>query len=137
LSHSLHTPPAGKVLTGAFLRIRTTTIASSGSGVRHYAIARMGPQPETSVSWRTWGDTSLTSLSETDMAAWSLGSVPTGTQANTAYQISLQPQQTAAVLAYTGSLNLAIVSAGTDTLWFWSREHAASSYRPQLVLTYS
>jgi len=35
------------------------------------------------------------------------------------------------------TITVGVVGGGADILWFWSREHAASSYRPQLVLTYS
>lgn len=51
------------------------------------------------------------------------------------YQVALSP---AAVRAFEGrSATLAVTSTGTDRLWFYSKAHGTSSYRPQLVLTWS
>jgi len=114
---------AGTTLTGATLKITTTSASSSGS-------------PDTqvvhSVADSSWTEAGLTYSSRPVVNPASLGSV-SGTTANTTYSIALTASQLQALLG--GQLSLAVDSTGGtgDAFYVNSREAAADP--PQLVLT--
>ncbi|MDP9416879.1 MAG: DNRLRE domain-containing protein, partial [Actinomycetota bacterium] len=116
--------PAGKTLTGAALQFRTTTDLSSGSAEAHKIY----------VASDAWAETTATWSNKPAVTSTVLGTVPAGTVSDRQYTYPLSVTGLAP-LAGT-SATLALTNAGTDSLWFWSRNHAATTYRPQLVLTY-
>ncbi len=115
--------PAGQTLTGAILRIRTTSLASAGSAntlnVRSAA--------------DSWSETGTLYANRPAVSGPTLGSLPGGTAANTAYDI---PLDTSLMAGWTGSRTLALTGTGTDSSWFWSRQ-ASATLRPTLTLTYT
>jgi hypothetical protein len=113
---------AGRTLTGATLKITTTSTSSSGS-------------PDTqvvhSVSDSSWTEAGLTYNSRPAVDAASLGNL-SGTTSNTTYSITLNTSQLQSLIG--GQLTLAIDSTGGagDAFYINSREVAAN--KPQLVL---
>ncbi|WP_205739613.1 PQQ-dependent sugar dehydrogenase [Georgenia sp. SYP-B2076] len=125
LRFALPAAPAGKTLTGAVLRYRTTTLASAGTDEPHTI----------RVSGDAWSEATLNWANRPALTGAALGTLPAGAVPNAAYSAGVSP---ASLQPFLGtSVSMGITSAGTDRLWFWSREHAAASYRPQLVLTFS
>jgi hypothetical protein len=114
---------AGSTLTGATLKITTTSNSSSGS-------------PDTQVvhpvTDSTWTEAGLTFNTRPTVGAASLGSV-SNTTSNTTYSINLNPSQLQSLIG--GQLTLALDSTGGagDAFYVNSREAAAN--RPQLVLS--
>jgi hypothetical protein len=116
--------PAGKTLTGAVLRIRTSNRAESGSGDTEQVLLASDTWSEAAVTWNTRPASSGGTL---------LGTLGR-TVANTTYNV---PLSAAAVAGYAGSTRtFALTSGGTDQLWLWAREQATASNRPALILTY-
>jgi hypothetical protein len=107
---------AGKTVTAATLRIRTTSNASSGSP---------GPQL-IKVAPSTWDEATLTfdNRPTPGAQAGQLGA----TSANTAYDVTLTPS----AVAVGGPFTLAIDPQNSDAFYINSRETATP---PQLVLT--
>jgi hypothetical protein len=114
--------PAGQVLTGASLRLRTTSLASAGSA------NTLNVRSATD----TWSETG-TFYANRPAVSGTLGSLPGGTVPNTTYDITLDPSQ---ISGWTGSRTLAVTGTGTDSSWFWSLQ-ASASLRPVLNLTYT
>ncbi len=115
--------PAGQTLTRAILRIRTTSLASAGSAntlnIRSAA--------------DSWSETGTLYANRPAVSGPTLGSLPGGTAANSAYDITLD---TSLMAGWTGSRTLALTGTGTDSSWFWSRQ-ASATLRPTLTLTYT
>ncbi len=123
LRFELPAAPAGQTLTGASLRIRTTSLASAGSA--NTLNVRMAAD--------SWSETGTLYASRPAVSGPVLGTLPGGTVANTSYDIALD----AGVMAgWTGSRTLALTGTGTDSSWFWSRQ-ASAALRPVLNLTYT
>ena len=114
--------PAGQTLTRAILRIRTTSLASAGSAntlnVRSAA--------------DSWSETGTLYANRPAVSGPTLGSLPGGTAADTAYDITLD---TSLMTGWTGSRTLALTGTA-DSSWFWSRQ-ASATLRPTLTLTYT
>jgi len=123
LRFQLPPAPAGQVLTGATLRMRTTGLASAGStnilNVRGAA--------------DTWSETGTFYANRPAVSGPNLGSLPGGTVPNANYDITLD---TSLMTGWTGSRTLALTGTGNDSSWFSSRE-AATTLRPALTLTYT
>ncbi|WP_327286965.1 DNRLRE domain-containing protein [Streptomyces sp. NBC_01198] len=124
LRFDLPAAPAGMVLKGAQLTLRTSSDAVANStdpiSVQHVT-----------GSW-TEGDTTWTTRPALDPAA--IGTVPAPAATQTDYSASLAlPSLTAAL---GGPYDLALTSTGTDSAWFWSRESPGTSGHPQLLLTF-
>ncbi len=119
--------PSGKRLTAAALRFRTTGATDAGSAQTH----------SVSLAGDGWTETGLTWRNKPALGT-ALGTVSTATKPGTVYQTPLDASVvqglagTTQTVAVTGSS-----TAVTDSLWFWSRNHSTSGYRPLLVLTYS
>jgi hypothetical protein len=113
--------PAGQTLTRAILRIRTTSLASAGSAntlnIRSAA--------------DSWSETGTLYANRPAVSGPTLGSLPGGTAANSAYDITLD---TSLMAGWTGSRTLALTGTGTDSSWFRSRQ-ASATLRPTLTLT--
>ncbi|WP_432457784.1 LamG-like jellyroll fold domain-containing protein [Cellulomonas iranensis] len=124
LKFDLPPAPAGLRLTGAALRVRTTTAASAGS-VDPYT----WQWAESGWSQATLVYAGRPALSGVVVGTWPGGSVP-----STVYTTPLDP------LVFDGRLGatqtLALTSTSTDNVWLWSSEHTTASYRPQLTLTF-
>ncbi|WP_277526525.1 DNRLRE domain-containing protein [Arthrobacter sp. ES3-54] len=115
--------PAGQVLTGASLRLRTTSLSSAGSANTLNVRAATD----------SWSETGTFYANRPAVSGPTLGSLPGGTVPNTTYDITLDPSQ---ISGWTGSRTLAVTGTGTDSSWFWSRQ-ASASLRPVLNLTYT
>ena len=113
---------AGKTLTGASLKVTTTTNSSSGSP----SVQNIYRATDT-----TWSESAMTYANKPALGTTVLGSVPGGSASATTYTVTLS----AAALqsAVGGQLTLAVKGAAADTFYVNSRE--AASARPQLVLT--
>lgn len=112
---------AGKTITAAKLRIRTTTDSSAGS-TDHQAVKL--------VEDSSWSESGLTFNNRPALSSTSLGSL-TRTVPNSSYEITLNP---ALLQAKIGTVfTLALDSAEGDGLYFYSRENTTSS--PQLIIT--
>ncbi len=118
--------PAGSTLVGATLKARTTTEAIAGSIDAHQV-------KTTSSSWAEAGSTPLTWNNQPTLGS-TLGEFPANSAVNSPIEATLSASDLAAAPGTT--ISLAVTSTGSDNLWFWSRMHANSSYRPALVLTY-
>jgi len=116
--------PAGKTLTSATLRVRTSTDASSASNDSFALSLVSGAWNEATVTWTN----RPTALGAT------VGTM-TGTRApNTFYDVTLDA---AALKGLAGSrVTLAMLGSGTDNVRLASREAAADS-RPVLTFTYT
>jgi len=117
--------PAGKRIASASLKIRTTTL--EGAGSINSSPIRLGVE--------NWQETALNWSNQVYLYDSPLGTIPAGTVPN---QVYTTPLSVPILANMSGTaITLGVVGGGADSLWFWSRQHAASSYRPQLVLTYS
>jgi hypothetical protein len=114
---------AGSTLTGATLKITTTSDSSSGS-------------PDTQVvrpvTDSTWTEAGLTFNTRPTIGAASLGSV-SNTTSNTTYSINLNPSQLQPLIG--GQLTLALDSTGGAGDAFYVNSREAPANRPQLVLS--
>jgi hypothetical protein len=113
---------AGTTLTGASLKVTTTTNSSSGSP---------SAQNVYRAADTTWSESGMTYANKPALGATVLGTVPAGSASATTYTVPLS----AAALqsAVGGQLTLAVKGAVADTFYVNSKE--AASARPQLVLT--
>ena len=114
--------PSGKVLSGASLRVRTTTIASAGS-VNVERVRRASD---------SWSESGTLYANRPVVSGPVLGTL-SAPAVNTAYDVALDASELAGVV---GSTTLAIEGTGSDSLWLWSRQ-AAASQRPVLTLSFS
>ena len=125
LRFGIPSAPVGQTLTGAVLNIRTNTTASAGSlDSQTVQVAANG-----------WDESTLNWTNRPALTGPTLGAITTAVASDTQYSTSLNAAGLQPLVGAQGTI--AISSAGTDILWFWSKEHAAASYRPQLELTYS
>jgi hypothetical protein len=123
LRFTLPKAPAGKTLQKVTLRVRTTNIASAGSATaKTVKLAGNG-----------WTEAGLGWSNRPAMTGATLGSL-TGPKPNTAYSSTLSATAFRPVLGK--QVTVAVAGTGADGLWFWSRNHAAGAYRPQLALTF-
>ncbi len=122
--------PAGKALSSAVLRYRTTTDANSGSLETH--TIRVAPD--------TWAESTLTWATRPATGTTVLGTIAAGSAVNTAYTTSLDATAFGAAVgnqSVGGPVSVSVTNAGTDSLYFWSRNAATVANRPTLVLTYA
>ncbi|MDP9417442.1 MAG: DNRLRE domain-containing protein [Actinomycetota bacterium] len=125
LRFALPPAPAGQRLTGAVLRFRTSTETTAGSAEPHMV----------ALADDTWSEDTLTWANRPAVSATAVGTITGATAASTPYSAELDAQALAGLVGSTRTL--AVTNTGTDSLWFWSRNHATAGYRPELVLTYS
>lgn len=124
LRFALPVAPSGKTLSAARLRVRTTSISSAGTADRLNVRAASD----------SWSESTTTYASRPALGSAVLGTLSGATRPNTAYWINLDP---AALRPLSGATTLAVQGTGKDSFWFWSRRHAAPSYRPLLELTFT
>lgn len=125
LSFDLPAAPAGTVLTGAELRVRTSTDSTASSADTHAIHLVSGSWSEMGVTWSN-RPTGVGALLGT------LGATPA---INTPYTASLSADALAGSLGTTQTLRLS--STGSDNVRVWSSESTNASYRPVLVLTFT
>jgi hypothetical protein len=127
LRFTLPAAPAGKTLTRAVLRVRTSTQTWSGS---------VGSVPiySGSNSWTEAGLTYGSRQRDLTVNPTALGSVPAGQSSDSAYEVDLAANQVAGMLS--GDASFVMSMTNSDGAQFVSREGAAAA-RPQLVLTFS
>ncbi len=124
LSFDVPAAPAGRTLTGATLRIRTSTDSAAGSADSFALRLVSDPWNESTVTWTT----RPTALGAT------VGTLTGARSINTSYDVTLDA---AALAALAGSrVSVAVTGSGSDNLRFWSRE-AATTNRPVLTFTYT
>ncbi|MDP9434976.1 MAG: DNRLRE domain-containing protein, partial [Actinomycetota bacterium] len=117
--------PSGQKLTGAELRFRTSSDSSAGSTDSH-SVGFAGDG---------WTESGLTWNNRPALVGSAFGTITGATATNTAYRAALDVSALQNLPGTTRTV--AVTSTGKDSLWFWSRNHSTSGYRPLLVLTYS
>lgn len=115
--------PAGQHLVSATLRFSTTADSFAGSADPQQTVAMAGDWSEATTTYNNRPQTSNTLL----------GTLAGPTAPNASYSISLDAAAISAALA--GDINFSMQSAGTDNMWFFSRE-ATAVKRPALVLNF-
>lgn len=115
--------PAGQRLVSASLRFSTTADSFAGSMDPQQTVAMAGDWSEATTTYNNRPQTSSTLL----------GTLAGPTAPNASYAIELDAAAISAALA--GDINFSMQSAGTDNMWFFSRE-ASAAKRPALVLTF-
>jgi hypothetical protein len=126
LRFTLPAAPAGKTLTGAILRLHTSTDSTAGSANTH---------PINITATNTWTEAALTWNNRPALSGALLGTVSGATAANTSYDTTLSTATLSGLL--NSSLSFGITSTGTDSLFLWSRNFGTVAQRPQLILTFS
>ncbi|TFC83440.1 LamG-like jellyroll fold domain-containing protein [Cryobacterium sp. TMT3-29-2] len=125
LKFAIPAAPAGTVLSGATLRVRTSTDSTAASVDAQMFKLLSGNWTEGTVNWNN---------RPTGLGA-DLGSLTGASATNTAYSVPLDAAQ---LRTLTGStLSVALVSAGSDNLRLWSTNSTSATYRPLLTLTYT
>jgi hypothetical protein len=109
--------PAGQTLTGATLRMRTTSLASAGSANTLHVRAAAD----------SWSETGTLYANRPAVTGPTLGSGPGGTVPNTGYDMTLD---ISLMSGWTGSRTVALTGTGNDSSWFWSREPPPRSAPP-------
>jgi hypothetical protein len=115
--------PAGQHLVSATLKFSTTADSFAGSADPQQTVAMAGDWSEATTTYNNRPQTSSTLL----------GTLTGPTAPNASYSISLDAAAISAALA--GDINFSMQSAGTDNMWFFSRE-ATAAKRPALVLNF-
>ena len=124
LKFTLPSAPAGTTLTGASLSVRTTTDAAAGSADSY--VVSLAPS--------SWSETTLTWANRPAVGA-AVGSFAPPTVPNTRYNALVEASALSGLPAGPVTLSVGSVSS-TDNLQFWSQNHAATTFRPTLTLTY-
>ena len=123
LRFALPAAPAGKTLTSASLRVRTTAESLAGSPSAFSVALAGNGWAERTVTWNNRPALSTT-----------LGSV-TAPNAGTAYSATLSAS---ALRSKVGTqVTVAVSGSSSDGIFLASREQSDASRRPQLVLTYA
>lgn len=124
LAFDVPAAPAGTVLTGAVLSLRTTTDSTSGSADSHAVQLAASTWTEAAINW-----------TNRPAAGATVGTISGHANANAAYQTTLNA---ASLSSGAGStVGLVVTDSGSDNLRFWSKESTTAAYRPTLVLTYT
>lgn len=125
LSFDLPTAPAGTMLTGAELQVRTSTDPTATSTDSHVVDLISGSWSESGVTWNNRPTSGGAVLG-------ALGATPA---TNTAYTASLSASTLAGLLGTSQTMRLS--STGSDNVRLWSSEASNVGYRPVLVLTFT
>lgn len=116
---------SGKTLASAVLRIRTTEDDFAGS------IDLQSVQTANN----TWSEDALSWVTRSTSSGASLGTF-SAPAAGTESSVVLTASFLQGLLNTSGTFSVTLSSSGDDSLWFWSSNHAANSYRPRLFLTF-
>ncbi|TFC65164.1 LamG-like jellyroll fold domain-containing protein [Cryobacterium sp. TMT2-4] len=125
LKFAVPAAPVGTVLSGATLRIRTSTDSTAASVDAQTFKLLSGNWTEGTVNWNN----RPTGLGP------DLGSLAGASATNTAYLVTLDAAQLRTLAGST--VSVALVSAGPDNLRLWSTNSTNVTYRPLLTLTYT
>jgi hypothetical protein len=125
LKFAIPAAPAGTVLSGATLRVRTSTDPAAASADAHMFKLLSGEWTEGTVTWNN---------RPTGLGA-DLGGLTGATATNTAYTVTLDAAQLTSLAGTT--VSVAMVSAGSDNLRLWSTNSTSVTYRPLLTLSYT
>ncbi|MER5752801.1 LamG-like jellyroll fold domain-containing protein [Streptomyces sp. NPDC002088] len=125
LRFELPAAPSGTELTGAVLRLRTTSLSTAGSADSFDVVPVTGD----------WTEAGVTYANRPALSSTVLGTLAAPNAVSTDYEVTLNPGQLSALLGSSSSV--ALTSTGADALWLWSSEVGTEDYRPQLVLTFS
>ncbi len=123
LRFTLPKAPTGSRLVKAGLTIHTTTESFAGSAGKHQIKKTANSWTEKDLTWKKRPALSTT-----------IGQFSTKSKANASTTAVLDT----ATLAASGgkTISFGVTSKSSDNLWFWSRSHANTDFRPTLVLTY-
>ncbi|NGN63234.1 fibronectin type III domain-containing protein [Streptomyces sp. A7024] len=121
LRFSLPQAPSGMVLKSAKLTVRTTSDATAGTP------DDISVQPVTG----SWEEAAVTYANRPALGSGTLGTVAGPTELNTDYAADLSTSSLSGALG--GDYDVALTSAGSDAVRFWSRE---TSNDPKLTLTF-
>ncbi|GHD45400.1 DNRLRE domain-containing protein [Mycetocola manganoxydans] len=125
LKFALPEAPAGTVLTGASISVRTSTDPTAGSADTHTY----------SLSAASWGEGAITWNNRPTTGGTTLGTLSGASATNSAYTSTLAAGALAGAVGQTVSVRL--TSVGGDNVRLWSSEAANASYRPVLTLTFT
>ncbi|GAA3887047.1 hypothetical protein GCM10022381_31370 [Leifsonia kafniensis] len=125
LKFALPPAPAGTTLTGATLRVRTSTDPTAGSIDVTSVKLVTGAWAEGTVIWNN---------RPTGLGA-DLGTLSGTTATNTNYLSTLNAANLAGATGTT--VSFALIDSGVDNLRLWSNNSPQTAYRPLLTLTYS
>jgi hypothetical protein len=115
---------AGATVTGATLKLTTTSGAYSGSP----SAQNVYPVSDTS-----WSESAMTYATAPALGSQVLGTVPAGSASATTYSVTLPPSALQQAATAGGLVTLAVKSAAADAFYVNSKE--ATTARPQLVIT--
>ncbi|MDT0344574.1 CBM96 family carbohydrate-binding protein [Streptomyces litchfieldiae] len=124
LAFDLPAAPSGQVLKSAALRVRVTGDSVAGSADDFAVVPITG----------AWTETGTTYANRPALGGTSLGTLSAPATPGGVYTVPLNLATVNGALG--GSFDVALTSEGTDSLWLWASEAAASGYRPQLLLTF-
>lgn len=124
---TLPAAPAGKTLTAARLRVRTTTDAFAGS-----AMAMTVDE----MSDTSWVATTTTWNNQPAVSGPLLGTLAGGSAVDTEYTITLDEAEISGNLGGTYAIALRGSGATNDSIYLWSGDHASATYKPQIQLDF-
>lgn len=125
LRFALPQAPGGAVLTSATLQLRTSTDPTAATADVHSVDLVQGSWTESGINWNN----------RPTSATGNVGSITGVATTATTFTVPLAVADLKDEL--DGTVTLRISSEGTDNLRVYSREFGSSSYRPQLILTFS
>jgi hypothetical protein len=117
--------PAGTTLSGAVLKVRTTTDSTAASNDPHTI----------SIASDSWTESTLTWNNRPAVTSTVLGTLTGASAVNTAYSATLDPAQVKLLIGTQTSLAV-MDGQSTDSLYFWSKNFSTVASQPTLVLTY-
>jgi len=120
---TLPAKPVGETLTGAVLKVVSTT---TGGSVDTHTFS------ECSDAW----DEATLCWNNQPAAGTTLGTLVNPVSVSTLYNVTLTPL-TGLIAAAGGNYNIRSIGNGTDSFVAWSRTNATPSNRPNLILTFT
>ncbi len=119
--------PAGKSLTSAVLRVRTTRNEFAGSAERHSVLLADNSWTEMTINWHN---------------SPAVGRVPVAEFEAPGLDMEVRPSLDVSKLQGPGGFEVTLaitasLSQGTDNLQIWSRNYEVGDHRPLLTLTFT
>lgn len=122
LRFSVPSAPSGMVLKAAKLTVTTSSDPNAATADTVNVVPVTGD----------WSESAVTFANRPALGSGTLGSLSGASDGNTGYDI---PLSTSGVGGSVGStLDVALTSPGTDSLWLWARENGGTG--PRLILTF-
>ncbi|MDJ1133491.1 DUF7594 domain-containing protein [Streptomyces iconiensis] len=122
LRFSLPPAPSGMVLKNARLTVRTSSDPNANTADTISAVPVTGD----------WSESAVTFADRPSLGSTPLGTLAGAPEAQTDYAIPLSTSGVNGSLG--GTFDVALTSAGTDSLWLWARETGGTG--PKLTLTF-